>query len=308
MTTDVTTSLARAYLAGRDLTFAEADSLWRGLKAADDLSLARRVLERMRLKKGLIGGFPADRKTRTKLCQQHALLTSKDRELSATIRHDLALEILVDGFGDLNDDSLDGDAETLGIAGGILKRRWNDLGRLEDLRQAARYYERGAGPELGSDGYAHINAAFLEDLLAHGGDEPAARRASARARRELLLEKLPVADAVPPDMVWFNTATRAEAMFGLRRYADATRVIAECLVKPAPWELETTARQIATLAYLQEEHPLDVESIRQFFNVLLSGASDAARSTVIGKVGLALSGGGFRASLYHLGVLGDWPS
>ena len=303
MTTAVAAGLATSYLAGRDLTFADANNLWRVLKAGDDLSLARRVLERIRLKKGLIDGFPADRKTRTRLCQQHALLTSKDRELSATIRHDLALEVLVDGFGDLNDDSLDGDPETLGIAGGILKRRWNDLGLMEDLRQAARYYERGAGENLGYDGYAHINAAFLEDLLAHGGDEPETRRARAVASRELLLRELPAADAVPPDMVWFNTATRAEAMFGLRRYADATRVIAQCLVKPAPWELETTARQIATLAYLQEEHPLDLEDIRQFFSVLLSGAPDAARSIVIGKVGLALSGGGFRASFYHLGVL-----
>ena len=303
MTIDEAARLARAYLAGRDLTFAEANSVWRELKAGDDLSLARRVLERIRLKKGLSGGLPPDRKTRATLCQQHALLTSKDRELSATIRHDLALEILVDGFGDLSDGSLDGDAETLGIAGGILKRRWNDLGRLEDLREAARYYERGAGTDPGYDGYAHINAAFLEDLLAHGGDEPATRRARAFARRTSLLETLPAADAVPPDMAWFNTASRAEAMFGLRRYADATRVIAECPVKPAPWELETTARQIATLAYLQEERPLDVESIREFFNVLLSGASDAVRSIVIGKVGLALSGGGFRASFYHLGVL-----
>jgi predicted acylesterase/phospholipase RssA len=290
-------------LAGRNLTFGEANDLWRALRDGDDLSLARRVLERIRLKKGLIDGLPSDRKTRARLCQQHALLTSKDREISATIRHDLALEILVDGFGDLNDDSLDGDAETLGIAGGILKRRWNDLGRMEDLRQAARYYERGAGEDVGYDGYAHINAAFLEDLVAHAGDQPAKRRERAAAYRELLLDKLPAADAVPPHMVWFNTATRAEAMFGQRRYGDATRVIAECRVKPAPWELETTARQIATLAYLQEEHPLDLESIREFFNVLLSGAADAARSTVIGKVGLALSGGGFRASFYHLGVL-----
>jgi predicted acylesterase/phospholipase RssA len=303
MTTDVAADLARSYLAGRDLTFADANTLWRTLKAGDDLSLARRVLERIRLKKGLIDGFPPDRKTRNRLCQQHALLTSKDRELSATLRHDLALDILVDGFGDLSDESLDGDAETLGIAGGILKRRWNDLGLMEDLRLAARYYERGAGEEPGYDGYAHINAAFLEDLLAHAGDDPVARRARAASRRELLLSRLPAPETIPPEMVWFNTATRAEAMFGLRRYADATRIIAGCPVKPAPWELETTARQIATLAYLQEEQPLELESIRQFFDVLLSGASDAARSIVIGKVGLALSGGGFRASFYHLGVL-----
>jgi predicted acylesterase/phospholipase RssA len=300
---EVITSAAKAYLAGRQLTFDEVCALWRSLKSADDLSLARRVLERLRQKKGLIGNTPADLKTRRRLCHEHALLTSKDRELSATLRHDLALEILTDFFGDLDDPQLDGDAETLGIAGGILKRRWNDLGRMEDLRRAARCYDRGAGNDVGDDAYAHINAAFVTDLLAHAGDEPTTRHARARALRELILERLPAVAAVPPGSVWFNTATRAEALFGLRRYADATRVVAECPVKPAPWELETTARQMATLAYLHEPHPLDVPDIRAFFDVLLSGAADAARSIVIGKVGLALSGGGFRASFYHLGVL-----
>jgi len=35
----------------------------------------------------------------------------------------------------------------------------------------------------------------------------------------------------------------------------------------------------------------------------MGGNSDAASSFLIGKAGLALSGGGFRASLFHIGVL-----
>jgi predicted acylesterase/phospholipase RssA len=303
MTITELAELVHAFLAGRALSFNDADQLWKGLKTGDEISLARRVLERMRQGRGLIDGLPADRKKRLQLCQQEALLTSKDSEVIATRRHDRGLTILTDVFGDLDDPALDADTETLGIAGGILKRRWNDLGQLEDLRRAARYYERGAGADMGEDAYAHINAAFIDDLLAHAGDAPVERQARARALRQSILDRLPAADRVSPGAVWFNTATRAEALFGLRRYADATRVIAECAVKPAPWELETTARQLATLAHLQETHPLDVADIRSFFGALLPGAADAARSAVIGKVGLALSGGGFRASLYHLGVL-----
>jgi predicted acylesterase/phospholipase RssA len=63
------------------------------------------------------------------------------------------------------------------------------------------------------------------------------------------------------------------------------------------------AEQLAQLAYLREELPLEHPSIRMFFETLLPGASDTIRSVTIGKVGLALSGGGFRASFYHLGVL-----
>src|SRR5205085_2119792 len=37
--------------------------------------------------------------------------------------------------------------------------------------------------------------------------------------------------------------------------------------------------------------------------ILVRGNVAALRRAVIGKVGLALSGGGFRASLFHIGVL-----
>jgi predicted acylesterase/phospholipase RssA len=61
--------------------------------------------------------------------------------------------------------------------------------------------------------------------------------------------------------------------------------------------------QHAQLAHLHEKRPLDDSKIRKFFETLLPGAHEAIRGMMIGKVGLALSGGGFRASFYHLGVL-----
>ena len=83
---------ARAFLGGEDLIFEEADSLWRKLQEADELSLARSVLARLRDRNGahLLDQFPRKRKEREKLCQQEALLTSKDPELSAAVRHDQA--------------------------------------------------------------------------------------------------------------------------------------------------------------------------------------------------------------------------
>jgi predicted acylesterase/phospholipase RssA len=293
---------AHAFFAGTPLMFDEANALWKDLKTADEISLARRVLERLRDGRGLVDKLPADRKTRHRLCQQEALLTSKDPELSTARRHDRALEILSEEF-DLQDPALDGDAETLGIAGGILKRRWNDLGQIEDLRKAARLYERGAGTGLGEDAYTQINAAFIDDLLAQIGDDPVVRKQRAAALRERILKELPPVERVSPGNAWFNTVTRAEALFGLRRYAEATQVVATFKDKPAPWELETTARQIAALAHMHDQNPLAVPEMRGFFEALLPGAPDAARSAVAGKVGLALSGGGFRAAFYHLGVL-----
>ena len=143
---------ARAYLAGEEIAFDEAQELWKRLKKAGDLSAARAVLERIREGEGLLDRVPARQKQ--ELCRQAALLTSKDVELNAGVRHDRALEILSDEF-DLDHEDLDGDAETLGIAGGIHKRRWLDLGQLEDLQKAAALYSRGAGDDLGHDAFAH---------------------------------------------------------------------------------------------------------------------------------------------------------
>jgi predicted acylesterase/phospholipase RssA len=303
MTTTAPAGMAHRYLAGMSLTFAQADGLWRALKKADDLSLSRRVLERLRRGEGLLDDLPPDLDLRHELAQQEALLTSKDAELSATFRHDQALRILTREFGRLDDPALEQSRETLGIAGGILKRRFDDLGQVEDLRRAARLYERGARGDIGDDGHTQINAAFMDDLLASLGDEPQLRHDRAHATRQRVLDGLPAPGAVPAGSLWFNTASRAEALFGQRRYAEATQVLVTSTATPDPWERQTTARQIATLAHLQAEHPLDVPEIRTFFDALLPGGADAARSVINGKVGLALSGGGFRASFYHLGVL-----
>src|SRR5262249_59147921 len=103
----------------------------------------------------------------------------------------------------------------------------------------------------------------------------------------------------------WTAATRAEALFGLGQYKEATEVLAQVNEgkKPEPWQLRSIAQQLAQLANLREPRPLEVAAIRAFFETLLPGAADAIRSVIVGKVGLALSGGGFRASFSNLGVL-----
>jgi predicted acylesterase/phospholipase RssA len=287
-------SRAASFLGGEKIPFAEAHALWTALKQSDQISFARSVLERLRTQDCLTDAIPPQAEIRQMLCREQALLTSKDSELHATARHDRALDILAAGF-DLQNPSCD--AETLGIAGGICKRRWSDLGQQEDLVRSAAFYERGASGPLGNDAYVQINSAYIADVLAASGDSPQENRAKAKQLRQRIVDELPQTDA------WWNVASRAEALFGLGRYAEATTVVSQARNKPAPWQLETTSRQLAHIAHLRELRPLEVPEIRAFFEALLPGASDAARSLIVGKVGLALSGGGFRASIFHLGVL-----
>jgi predicted acylesterase/phospholipase RssA len=292
-----TRSRAQSFLAGETLTFDESNALWKQCRKEDELSIARSVLSRMRREAcSLIGGLPPARMIKEELCRQEALLTSKDPELNTSMRHDRALEVLAEEF-DINDPRLDGDAETLGIAGGIYKRKWDELGKLDDLKRSADLYERGAKGALGDDAYAHINAAFVDDLLAEAGDDPTARRERAASLRKQIIIDLPISGT------WWNAATRAEAFFGLRKYREARDALTMCAGRPEPWCLQTSARQLATLARLHEPRPFDITEIRAVFDALLPGAADAVRSVFVGKLGLALSGGGFRASFYHLGVL-----
>jgi predicted acylesterase/phospholipase RssA len=166
------------------------------------------------------------------------------------------------------------------------------------------------------NGYTAINTAFVTDLLAslEGSAVPTER---ARELRQTILDELlplgdrPAYEGGPPlkDERWFHE-TIAEAYFGLRRYEEALATLK--LIDWAevnPWERETTARQFAWLARLldprctsnrdfQQSEPWRVVS-----ESLGLGANAGAASLFIGKLGLALSGGGFRASFFHIGVL-----
>lgn len=291
---------ACAYLGGAAQLFEVLNELRKQLKAENEISLGRRVIAKMRKEEGLLDDLPPSQKP--DLCRQQAELTSKDQELSVNSRHDIALKILGEMF-DLSSTLLNGDSETLGIAGGICKRRWMDLGQYEDLQRAAEYYRRGALGDVGQDGYAQINAAFMQDLLAHASGGEIRTLQEANSIRQKLLKDLPPLDEVDDDKQWWNAASRAEALLGLGRYDDAAEVIRTAPKRPEIWRLQATAQQLATLAQLREKRPLQNPQLRAVFDALLPGATQAVSSALNGKVGLALSGGGFRASYYHLGVL-----
>ncbi len=106
--------LAEQFIQGTALTEDEVDDLWKACKTDEAFSQARRVLKRRRASAANIlparpGSPPPP--TAQKLREQAALMTSKDPDLAASVRHDWALQILEP---DLHAST----AETLGIAGG----------------------------------------------------------------------------------------------------------------------------------------------------------------------------------------------
>jgi predicted acylesterase/phospholipase RssA len=186
---------------------------------------------------------------------------------------------------------------------------------------------------LARDDAARARDTGIEPLLARK------RAGEAREIRQLLADELPEL-AARADYAWLRSewwfhATLAEAELGLghleraisalRAYNTANGLSHQGppLEKVPRWEFESTLTQLVSLARLQAEldellgrgsassgsappqqdSGLWSESERKALGDYLGPFAVAVERAETGKVGLALSGGGFRASLFHLGVL-----
>jgi predicted acylesterase/phospholipase RssA len=286
-------------------------SLAMELKGENRFTYARRLLLRASKDRDIASNKPL----RLKIFQQLALCTYKDEDLPADERLTRALEILQE----IADFDTTTDQETLGLIAAVYKRKWEVDDQRQNLERALHYYMRGYDLGCGGDqGYNGINAAFILDRLAsveEGEAEKAGRDSEVAAgRRERAREiRQKVVDEVGPlvedskhikiTSEWWYYATVAEAHFGLQHYDEAVEWIEKgqkTAKRVYEWELETLARQLASIARLQS-----ADNMKPARAALLKAFKVEAvtRTAFAGKVGLALSGGGFRASLYHLGVL-----
>ena len=300
----------------------QANDIRRGeeIKPADAFKLAKELAREQcfdaaqRLAAYLLDTDHVDAADAVELRQKLALWTSKNPDAPDDTKHDQALAILDDIKHTEGGQSLENstDSESLGIAGGICKRKWLVTGRQAVLEQSLRFYELGAEQGIEQDnGYTATNAAFVIDLLADVDSAAGtARKAEAQVIRQQVLDTLlpikgdPAWPGGPPreQIRWFNE-TIAEAYFGLGDYVNATDYLQQAYGGEAvePWELETSARQFAWLARRQDP---DAKTNADFdqspaWMVLreVFGGDAPAVSLFAGKFGLALSGGGFRASL-----------
>lgn len=302
---------AREILRGQGIEPTAALPLVQQLKRERAFGYARKILARVRRDPHA----NAEAAVRLQLAQEHSLCTYKDPDLPPDQRLDRALEIL----SEVEDLERTRNQETLGLVGALYKRRWELDNQRANLERALFYYRRGyeaAVPgEPGYDyGYTGINAAYVLDLIACQEEEEARaagtvsvsaaeRRKRAREIRRDLTEKLPALEAKVGPRWWF-LVTVGEAFFGLPDYETAEEWFRRAAALPdvPDWERESTARQLATLARLQDRDDRHGPAWKAL-GVLLGGNAFAVQSVFRGKVGLALSGGGFRASLFHVGVL-----
>ncbi len=260
--------------------------------------------------------------------QQLALCTYKDEELPLTKRLADA-ETILEGIGLRS--STTTDAETLTLGGAVYKRRWETAGHLDYLNESLAFYraawERGEAEDKKI--YAAVNAVYLLEVLASRArgiaertrtEVPTAAMRAAEAealRRETLVlaERMQVRDPALTKNYW-HQVTLAELHLGQGRLEPQRYALAEAAFRtaasldPSERELHSAFQQAKALLRCQNIAPPhaseSVEALTPPWRAvaaLLGDAALLALATHRGKVGLALSGGGFRASLFHLGVL-----
>lgn len=252
--------------------------------------------------------------TRDRLLSVWVGSTYKDLYLNPERSFPEALELLREGGHDPRTTT---DLEMLSLAGAIHKRWWEYDTRATHLEDALGYYQRAyqdkPAREAAENGYPAINAAYLLDLLASLDATEARRRGAAPAPDPRLAEAAAIrrrilASVAETDEYWV-LATLAEANFGLGNAAEVERLLTKAAAAPTDdWTRESTLHQLASLLRVQAAlrgKPYDEESplwraVKKAFG---PGWTNGLHSAFAGRVGLALSGGGFRASLYHIGVL-----
>jgi predicted acylesterase/phospholipase RssA/MinD-like ATPase involved in chromosome partitioning or flagellar assembly len=320
---------AREILAGRGASIEELVPIIKRLKAARYFDYARRLLIRVRTS-AMYGTTSATQKLW--FGQQLALCTYKDGNLLPEHRFTRALEIL----HETDDLTATNRQETLGLAGAIYKYRWMHTGNRDHLERSLSYYQRGAAVGIASDdGYTAINAAYLLDLIASQEEAAGTRKdlpdGAVSSVPMSVLDRRKKAASMRQDIVntltpraadtgsWWILVTLAEASFALgttpegdvdqSRYDEARYWFREALaLQRDDWEYETTARQLASIAGIHGRMRIAAgkggqDPEWQCLQVFVGNRVAALRSLLLGKVGLALSGGGFRASLFHIGIL-----
>jgi predicted acylesterase/phospholipase RssA len=245
--------------------------------------------------------------------QKLALATYKDPEVQLESALEEAFEVLK--AGDLGTTE---DPETLSLAGAIQKRTWEISGDYRGLGRSVSYYRRArdAGKrdgKLAAWTYAAINVAFVLDLMAREEASIESKESIARAeelhkqaaseRQAIVEQKDAMLAEAKAKRDWWLAATVLEAEFGLGKF-DAVGATLKAQIaefKPDDWKCESMARQLSAVADLLFTSPGQRSAALVPIEPLVQGV--AARALLAGKIGLALSGGGFRASLYHVGVL-----
>ncbi len=291
-----------------------------------------------RLYQMLYRRFGKTDESRLSISKKLAICTYKDTDLSSDIKFDAAAQLLMDDFGNGGEVS---DANVLGILGSIFKKKWKYDNHVGHLYQSLRYYIKGhkiaLNDEVGNLSdmtYCGINIAMVYDLLARIGvfsdnmsddgndpffklfreycDEAKKMREKICGAYALDLAQLEITWKSDPaamekfdgEQRYWYYVTWAEALLGLEQFEEAEAMFSESLAKAnvPDWKKDASLAQCAELVeLLYGKDEARLLKAKKVLSILIGEGNKLPNRGI--KYGLALSGGGFRASLFHIGVL-----
>lgn len=218
----------------------------------------------------------------------------KDLELHRDHSYDKALDILEKIEQDSSPE------KTLQLQGAIYKRKWEYQANLDDLYKSIEHYERAYKEHKTKDkGYGGINAAYMYDILANkinSSDNEYSKQLHKRAM-DIRNDIIGIFSTKKDDNWIYHTL--AQAYLGIGEMVTCKGILEESNKKftYVEWEIFTTFKQMKLLAELKGITDLD------FLLPLIGEEDKHLLKSTLNKKGLALSGGGFRASFFHLGTL-----
>ncbi len=237
----------------------------------------------------------------------------QNREHSSRTRFDNALSVL---------DELPENYETKRLKGAIYKRKYQSTKSLDDLYKAIHHYESASKNQDKDLGYGVVNAIFLYYTLmnhlrlswSEKEQKICQRKINRLATKTLnyILEKYPDVVSRRKHSEWLEPIL-AELYLDLYQFDDCKKALQHSFENDSGTSISrkeyTTTEQLVKLYDLlpdessKEQMPLANLFDGAFYAKKSFHVSVIAKSVRIGKVGLALSGGGFRASIFHIGML-----
>jgi len=244
----------------------------------------------------------------------HAYVTYQDPDLASSERFDKARQILVERCG-LERSDRPPSAEVIRVAGALYMARWASQGRHTDLLEALAVYQRGV--EFYCQNPPHDLApvfaegvAYAIDILSSTRSSPAPiQKAHADEHRERALALAKPIVGAPPEQREDRVLTLlsiGQTHFALGHFddADPTKTAwhwfarARDEAQDSKWILHAKLVDLLNIARMR-----GLQGCEARLGESLGVSLVAIEGTKLGRVGLALSGGGLRASLFHLGFL-----
>ncbi len=318
------------------MTKQQIETVIEGLKVLKDRHFYKEVFDEL---EHLEQGCTLDKDALFKFTKLKAECLYQDKQIPFKIRFEKALDLL--NSLKKNDDEKE-EPDFLCLIGAVYKRKYQINKDIQDLYSSIKYYKQAAEDILNDDGYGAVNVIFLYKTLLKehpniiSDNEKENILSLINDIREKALnhldEKYKDIDNKPKwidrtySELYFAEGRYDEAKKHLKDEADDSSINIESLKQfnlsrntkkviqralkirvAQSRDKLITIEQLIRLYKVQKEKITDEDFIflENFFEKFISKdkVRNIIRSVFIGKVGLALSGGGFRASFFHIGVL-----